>query len=195
MQKINAKTLSVKSLIADFQQQKSTPMLTQPLISHGKLTILGGTMLWNTADPEPTQMHIDPEHIEIYYPDQKTLEIYNIEQKLASLAASPLPQLSVLAKYFTFEKLSEDLQRDEVTLKLLPIGEIRQHINEVDVKLNEQTGLVEEMTLVDGDQDRTTISFSHVQTNLPVKKQEVEISMPSGVKVTHPLAGLESEGP
>ena len=87
LEQINTRSAKVVDLTACFEQQKFTPMLEQPLVSHGTLAIRGPVMLWKTVEPEPTQMRIDPKQIQIYYPDQKTVEVYPIEQKLASLAA------------------------------------------------------------------------------------------------------------
>jgi outer membrane lipoprotein-sorting protein len=189
LQAINAKTGSVTSLTADFQQQKFTAM-------HGKLIARGPIMLWSTTDPEVTQMRIDAKQIEIYYPSQKTVEIYPIEQKLATLAASPLPKLSVLEKYFTFQELPmEPNPHHEICLQLTPIGELSQHIKEVKVLLEAETGLLVRMELVDSDEDTTAIDFSNIHTNAPVSDAGVELNLPRDVKVTHPLAGMEPEGP
>ena len=196
LQAINVKTVSVKSLTANFQQQKFTAMLTQPLVSHGKLIARGPVMLWNTTDPEVTQMRIDPDQIEIYYPSQKTVEVYPIEQKLATLAASPLPKLSVLEKYFTFRDLPlQPNPHHDIYLQLTPIGELSQHIKEVKVLLDSETGLLVRMELVDTDQDTTVIAFSNIRTNAAVADTQMELKLPRDVKVTHPLAVLESEGP
>jgi outer membrane lipoprotein-sorting protein len=196
LEAINLKTASVTSLTANFQQQKFTAMLTQPLVSYGKLIARGPVMLWSTADPEVTQMRIDSKQIEIYYPSQKTVEVYPIEQKLATLAASPLPKLSILEKYFTFHELPmEQNPRHQIYLQLTPIGELSQHIKEVKVLLEADTGLLMRMELVDTDQDTTIIDFSNIRTNIAVDDTDMELKMPRDVKVTHPLAGIESEGP
>lgn len=194
LQQINAKTTSIHDLTADFTQQKFTAMLAQPLVSHGNLDILGSVMLWNTTDPENTQMHIDAHQIQIYYLSQKTLEVYDIAQKLASLAASPLPKLSILEKYFTFAALPADKNSpNTLSVQLNPIGDLTKHVQNVRVLLDVNTGLLLRMELTDTDQDRTVISFSNIHTNIGLHPDDVTMKLPRNVKVTHPLAGLDSE--
>lgn len=196
MQRINARTRNVRDLSADFEQEKFTAMLEQPLVSRGTVRLRGSVMLWKTQSPEPTVMRIDPNSIQIYYPNQKTLEVYPTEQKLASLVASPLPRLEVLEKYFTFSELplKQMGQSDEsrfLALQLKPLGELSQHVKSVRVLLETRTGFIIRMEMTDTDQDRTVLTFSHIKTNTGVRAPSVQLDLPKDVKVTHPLAGLE----
>lgn len=196
LEQINAKTASVQSLTADFFQRKYTAMLTEPLVSHGKLVARGPVMLWTTTDPERTLMRVDAKEIKIYYPTEKTLEVYAIEEKLGMLAASPLPRLAVLERYFTIQKLPTAANHsDEIALQLMPIGDLSQHVHTVKVLLQINTGLLLQMELIDTDNDDTVIDFSHVEIDAKVSERDVDLTIPKDVKITHPLAGLESQGP
>ena len=85
-------TTKIADLTADFEQQKFTAMLKKPLISSGAVAVRGSAMLWKTRKPEPSELQIDQKEVRIYYPAQETIEVYQVEQKLGQLAASPLPR-------------------------------------------------------------------------------------------------------
>ena len=82
-----------QDLIADFVQEKRSPLLRKPLVSRGSVKARGGLVLWDTIEPQRMQMSIDPKTLRMYYPDQKTIEEYPIEQQLGMMASSPLPRL------------------------------------------------------------------------------------------------------
>ncbi|HWB52958.1 MAG TPA: hypothetical protein VG722_02155, partial [Tepidisphaeraceae bacterium] len=81
-----------------------------------------------------------------------------------------------------------------LALRLTPIGEMSRHVRQVRVLLAVESGFIVRMELTDADEDRTVISFSDIHTNVGLSEADVELKLPEDVKVTHPLAGLESEG-
>ena len=193
---IDARGAQVKDLKADFTQQKFTPLLKKPLTSTGTILIKGAASLWTTVQPEPTVMRIDDKQLQLLYPRQKVLEVYPTDQKMASLAASPFPRLDVLKKHFSFERLPvKDVdpsakEGETLALRLHPLEpELRKHIDEVQVLLQVSTGFVLRATTIDSDGDRVVLSFSNIRINGSVPDRELELVVPPGVKVTHPLEG------
>lgn len=193
---IDARGAQVKDLKADFTQQKFTPLLKKPLTSTGTILIKGAASLWTTVQPEPTVMRIDDKQLQLLYPRQKVLEVYPTDQKMASLAASPFPRLDVLKKHFSFERLSvKDVdpsakEGESLALRMQPLEpELRKHIDEVHVLLQVATGFVLRATTIDSDGDRVVLSFSNIRINGGVPDRELELTVPPGVKVTHPLEG------
>jgi len=198
----NNLTAQVADLTADFQQQKVTAMLRKPLISSGKIFLRGPVMLWNTIKPEPTVLRIDPREVRLYYPREKTVEVYAITDKLGALAASPIPRLDVLVKYFNFENLDvtvfgESDSRKYLALKLTPIagGDLDKYIKEVRVLIDTTNGQLARMEMTDIDGDRTIVSFSNVRINSGLTEKDVALEIPADVKIVHPLAGLEPSEP
>src|SRR5687768_12152207 len=112
---IDARAAKIEDLTAEFEQQKFTAMIKKPLISAGVVAVRGSAMVWNTRKPEPSRLQIDPREVRIYYPAQKTIEVYQVQQKLGQLAASPVPRLAVLREHFTFAPIavSELGERDD----------------------------------------------------------------------------------
>jgi outer membrane lipoprotein-sorting protein len=193
---IDARGGKVKDLRADFTQEKFTPLLKKPLVSSGTILIKGPTSLWTTTQPEPTVMRTDEKQIRLLYPRQKVLEVYTIDQRLGALAASPFPRLDLLKRHFTFERVPAkalDPSADDtkhVALKMQPISpELRKHVDQVRVLLEIATGFVLKAETTDADGDQVVLSFSNIRANTGVSDKELELAVPAGVKVTHPLEG------
>jgi len=192
---IDARAGKIKTLSADFEQQKFTALLAKPLVSAGRVAISGPRMRWDTRRPEPSVMAIDAHEAKLFYPAQKTLEVYPIDERLGQLAASPLPRLEVLRTRFSFERIPvAELKpgadgKAFVALKLTPIeAEIRQHVEAVRVLLDVSAGYIVRAEMTDADGDRTVLSFSNVQLNADVG--DLALNVPPGTRVTRPLEGL-----
>jgi outer membrane lipoprotein-sorting protein len=188
---IDARGAKVEDLTAKFEQRKFTPLLKKPLVSSGTLTVKGAAMLWRTEKPEPTIMRIDAKEAQLYYPKQKVVEVYPIGQKLGALAASPLPRLGVLKEHFKIEQvpMKEDVA-GQMLLKLTPTNaELRQHVEQVVVLLDVNSGLMLRAETTDADGDRTVLTFTESRVNGGVREEDVRLQIPSGVKVVRPLEG------
>jgi outer membrane lipoprotein-sorting protein len=194
---IDAKAGNVHDLTTDFEQQKFTALLKKPLTSLGTVRVKGGTMLWDTVKPEPTQLRIDAREVRIYYPQQKTIEVYAIQQKLGQLAASPLPRLAALLEHFTFSPLPLKEMGETDDTKFLALSmtpsqpELREHVEEVRVLLDARAGLILRLEMRDADGERTRITFSNAKPNTGLSDADLDIRAPKDVKVTRPLAAIE----
>jgi outer membrane lipoprotein-sorting protein len=200
MVEINAKGAKVHDLTARFEQKKFTPLLKKPLISTGEVHVKGPVMRWDTKEPAQTVMRIDDKEVRLYYPQQKVVEIYKVDQQLSSLAASPLPRLDVLKEHFAFEKLDEKLIRAEgdpantLALKLAPIdAALKEHVDEVRVLLDAEHGYILRFEMIDSDGDHTVISFTGIQTNTKLPDSAVDLTVASDVKVSRPLEAIEGK--
>jgi outer membrane lipoprotein-sorting protein len=200
MQRINARGLQIASLSADFTQEKHTALLRKPLRSSGRVRVEGSTMRWDTQQPQASVLLITQKQVEVYYPAQKTLEVYTLDQRLGELAASPLPRLDVLKKRFSFVQIpvkDMDARADPdkcLALRLLPMdAALREHLQEVRVLLDESAGYMIAAQMTDADGDLTIVHFSHVKTGAAVG--DLRLNPPPGTRVTHPLEGLEGAAP
>jgi outer membrane lipoprotein-sorting protein len=124
------------------------------------------------------------------------MEVYTVDQRLGSLAASPFPRLDLLKRHFTFERVPAkefDPTADDtkhVALRMQPISpELRKHVDEVRVLLEIASGFVLKAKTTDADGDQVVLSFSNIRANTGVSDRELELAVPPGVKVTHPLEG------
>jgi outer membrane lipoprotein-sorting protein len=196
MEQINDRGAKIKFLTADFSQEKFTPLLKKPLLSSGKINVSGPLMRWDTNKPEPTVMRIGEKEVELYYPKQKVVEIYPVDERLGSLAASPLPRLDVLKRFFRFEEITGESSSEKLALKLAPIDEsLAKHIDSVQVLLDVQQGYILRAEMLDADGDRTVITFSNISTGTRPPDDSLKIELPPDVKITRPLEGLHGQQP
>jgi outer membrane lipoprotein-sorting protein len=187
---IDSRAQQITDLMADFDQQKFTTLLKKPLISRGQVRVAGATMRWDTAKPEPSVMLIDEKEVKLYYPNQKTLEVYALGQQFGSLAASPLPKLSVLREHFAFE--SDDPAAEQISVRLTPTDKaLQEHVERVTVLLEAARGLVLRGEIEDADGDKTVMTFTNIRTNSGVKESDLRLEVPPDVKITRPLGALE----
>jgi outer membrane lipoprotein-sorting protein len=194
---INNESAKIQSLSANFEQKKFTAMLKRPLVSTGEVRVAGPAMRWDTQKPEPTVMLINETEVQLLYVKQKMLEIYPIDQKLGSLAASPLPRLDTLKRYFTFAQIpAAELDKNvaeagHLALAMTPIeASLREHVEQVRVLLDEQHGYILRAEMIDTDGDRTAIAFSNISTSSEPAKA-LEMDVPAGVKIVRPLDALQ----
>jgi outer membrane lipoprotein-sorting protein len=192
----------ITDLSADFEQQKFTPLLRKPLVSAGTIRVKGDAMVWDTKSPEPTRMRVDQQEIRLYYPRQKTVEVYPIDQKLGSLAASPLPKLDVLTRHFSFQRipitdLGDDVRGEGLlAIRMTPTDPaLKEHLEHVAVLLDAPHGFILRAEMTDADGDRTRIVFSNVRPNAGLTDADVRLDVPESAKVTRPLDGLGSSSP
>jgi outer membrane lipoprotein-sorting protein len=202
MQPMDEKVGQIVDLRADFEQRKYTALLKKPLISSGTVAAKGARSLWTTSKPEPSLMSIDGQEIRLYYPKQAAMEIYPIMGRLGSLASSPLPRLSVLREFFAFAQIpASDLDpkadnTHDLALRLTPIDpSLREHIQQVRVLVDRQTGLVLLAETVDADDDRTVLIFSNVRTNTGLTDKELTIDVPANTNISRPFEGMGSPPP
>ncbi len=194
---IDAKSAGIPSVSADFEQRKFTAMMKKPLVSSGNVTASENVALWKTSKPQPTAMLVSPKEIRIYYPSQSVVEIYPVQGQLGALAASPLPRLETLKKFFSFERtkaaLLDPTTNDEkyLAVKLTPNDEqLKQHVKQVRVLLDRGTGAMRSAETTDVDGERTLMIFSSMKFSSKPTPDALQLSVEPGTKEVHPLAGL-----
>ena len=192
----DAKAESITDLTADFEQQKFTPLLKKPMVSTGSVRSKGAAMLWDTRSPEPTLMRVDEQEVRIFYPKQKTVEIYPIGGQLGTLAASPLPRLAALLPHFQFAAASAGVfgqkeNADRLIIAMKPTeAELREHLDSVTVMIDVDHGYILAFELIDSDGERTVIHFTNVKTNTHLEKDQLNLKLPADVKTVRPLENL-----
>src|SRR4051812_5395653 len=207
LEAIDARAGDVTDLFAHFKQEKFTTLLKRPLVSNGTVRVKGSKVRWDTEKPEPAVLYLDATQIKLYYPTQKLVEIYPIDQRLAELAASPLPRLKTLRQHFSIEQVplkefgAEGATDDQqIALKLTPTDPtIAQHLKSVRVLLDVKNDHILKAETTDAaeegeDADRTLITFSDVKTNAGLKDEELNLVVPKGTKESRPLEGVTGGG-
>ncbi len=197
---LDRRAADVRDLVASFEERKHTALLKKPLISTGRVRIVGKKARWDTQKPHRSVMVMTPATIRIYYPDRAALEIYDIDEKMARLAISPLPRLSALREHFTIEEIPlvefpvALSSTRHLGLRMTPRETaLREYVDHVDVVLDTETTFVVQARIMDPDGDRTELVFSDVKTNTGLSAGDVELVVPTGTAESRPLAGLRSK--
>ncbi len=205
---------AIQSLRARFVQSKFTPLLRKPLVSSGMVRVKGQLMRWDTDRPEQSVIATGQGELKMYYPGQKVMEVYQLDQRMGQLAASPLPRLDVLRQYFAIERTdaapvvkawARELGGDAgggdasasdksryLALRLTPVDpSLKRHLAQVIVLMDKDYPCILRAEMTDGDHERTVLDFSHIELNKPMTDAEVMLTVPAGTTISHPMAGME----
>jgi outer membrane lipoprotein-sorting protein len=194
LEDVDARAAKTKDFTADFKQEKFTALLKKPLVSSGVVKVAGPIIRWDTQKPEPAVLYSDGKEVRMYYPEQKLMEVYAIDQRLGDLASSPLPKLAKLREHFSFAK-ADDVKtfhppkdREVLPLKLTPTDEaLRKHVDRVNVLLDVRAAHILELEIIDADGDRTHVTFSAFRLDTGIKPDELALKVPPETTVSRPL--------
>jgi outer membrane lipoprotein-sorting protein len=184
----------IVDLRADFEQRKHTPLLKKPMISRGSLLVKGQSVRWDTREPRRSTMRISNGRLRMYYPDDQLLEVYPVREDMKDLGGAPLPRLLALRARFEITAASvKELGAEEgnphlLAVLLVPKGEeMRRHVQSVRVLIDDTGPVATRVVMTDAEGETTEISFSHIRINAGVEQDEIELHLPEGVRVSHPL--------
>lgn len=188
---LDQKLEKIKDLKAKITQSKHVALLKDPLTSHGSMLVMGERMRWDIVKPAASTTLTSATEIRIHYPHQKIVEVYTVDQRMASVIASPLPRLAMLLKHFQMERLPLPKDVDEakfLAVRLKPRNEeLKKHLDRVDVLIQIESAVTRRMEMVDVDGDRTVIDFESIELNTNLKPGDFDITLPPGTRIVHPL--------
>ena len=188
---LDKKLEKVEDLRAAITQRKHVSLLKEPLVSTGSVLVKGERTRWDITKPTPSTTLTSSSEIRIHYPRQKLVEVYRVDERLASAIASPLPRLALLLKHFRIERLPTPKDADaakHLAIRLTPLNdEMKKHIARVEVLIDRASAVTRRMELVDVDGDRTVIDFSAIEVSPGLKAKDFELALPPGTRVVHPL--------
>jgi outer membrane lipoprotein-sorting protein len=198
LRQIDSLAGQIKDLSARFEQKKFTALLKKPLVSSGTVRAAGLAVRWDTELPEPCVLYADEKNLRLYYPDEKSEEIYPMDQRWSDLLSSPLPRLGAIEGHFTIHRAAPDEltgglatasdRRFSLTLRLLPSdAELAKHVGQVIVVLDEKTGMARAVETTDADGDRTQMVFSDIHVNVGLNPADLELHVPPDTAVSHPM--------
>jgi outer membrane lipoprotein-sorting protein len=195
----DAKAATITDLSARFEQTKKTAMLRRPLVSSGTVRTKGTATRWDTEKPHVSAMRIDESQIRVYYPDQKTLETFDVDVSMRRITATPLPRLDLVREQFSVSRanvgdlgvgVGQAVER-YIGILLTPKEEsLRKHVERVRVVIERSTGCATTVEIVDADGDTTVIAFTDVKTNTGIADADLNLTVPEGTKLVKPLDGL-----
>ena len=196
---IDSRAAQVTDLTADFEQQKHTALLREPMVSSGVVRVRQGSVLWETRQPRRSSLGVDSRQATVYYPEQKAAEIYPLQAETRLLGASPLPRIKKLREAFELRPIDaadlvEQPQKDWIGLELTPRpGPLKDHVERVRALLDPGPPAIVALEMIDADGDRTVLRFSGVRTNTGLTESDVTLHLPASVSISYPLGPVAAD--
>lgn len=200
---LDEKAAKITNLSATFTQEKHTAILRRPLVSSGTVRVRPPLVRWDTVHPHASSMLVSQKEVRIFYPDQATVEIYDLTGQLGQLAASPIFRLAALREHFTIERAApregEKPVAGRVELRFTPRAQaLRDHLQEVWLGVDEDSALVRRAEIINSDGERTVMTFDHIKVNPGLVPGALALEIPPGTNIVRPLEpdpGKRGDGP
>lgn len=179
---------------ARFEQKKFSPLLRDPIVSRGVVQMAGGAARWDTEPPHASTVVMNADTLRLYYPDQQTLEVYELGGNpggpgLAAIATSPVPDLDVLREHFDLDGWGFTKGNELLTLTLVPRSEaVGDALEDVRVAVDTATGHLHSFVFTDPDGEATEMTFLNPETDVLIDPASLAFEVPLGTTVVQPLA-------
>lgn len=191
---IDSRAAEVRSLTADFEQTRHTPLVRKPMTSRGRVAVLGPLVRWDTTEPARSTLAVDESTVRIYYPDDRVCEEYPLRDDLRALTASPLPRLDPMLERFTLHPLDAVLLDPDATAPRWIAFELRpkdpslaEHVERVRVLVDETAPAIHRLETLSPDAEKTLIVFREIRLGADVRTPDVTLRLPEGTTLSRPL--------
>lgn len=183
---LSALAEKIDTYSAAFTQEKFTPLLREPVVSQGRVQVAGGVARWDTAQPYASIMMAEGGQLKLYYPDQATLEIYDLGDRMDQMAGSPVPDVAKLRAFFTLEELT--ITDDALMMVLLPRSdELAESIEEVLAEVDPKLGVLSRIEITDTNGETTAMMFRDITLNSAIDPASLKLEVPEATKIVRPL--------
>ncbi len=189
----------VKDLDAGFRQEKHTALLKEPLVSSGRVRMIGSHSRWDTDKPYRSITTIDDGELRVYDPEENVVEVYPLNRQLRQIALSPRPRIDDLLEHFHLHRHADPEAHDApatdddagpLAIRLTPrAAQTAERVRQITVLIDRETGLASEIAWTDADDELTRLTFLKPRINLGLKPQTVRFDPPADATVIFPLGG------
>jgi outer membrane lipoprotein-sorting protein len=176
----------MRSLHMVFTQEKHLRLLRQALVAQGELWLKGETLLYvltNTAGEKELTVRLDQHTVQTYYPLLNTVEVMDLQttrmlpQPLSFWQADP----EVLARDYEVDLFQT---AGFYTLRLVP-KDAKAPLQETRIVLRDFQP--HELLQVEKSGTRILMHITTFTINPEISEAQLELHVPAGTKVTHPL--------
>ncbi len=185
---------NLQSWSADFTETRSLAVLSQPLVSAGKVWVKPGEFRWELGQPVQTIVLRQPDELLIIYPRLKRAEKYPLDgvpsgpmkDALALLDASLPRDRATMEAHFRLLSAAETNSTLQMTLQPRSSA-ARKFIGQIVIGFhtNDFTIAATEMKFADGSSLRN--EFTNVVLNRPMDAKLFEAELPPDYTVVEPL--------
>jgi len=178
---------NMRSLHMLFRQEKQLRVLRQPLVAQGELWLKGETLLYvlkNPAGETELIVHLDKQTVQTYYTVLKTLEVVNLQTTRAFPQVLPFwyPEPDALARDYEV-----DLFLDATGLHTLRLVPKDASVPVQEIRLTLRDFQPQAFVQVEKNGTRVHMQITTFTMNLEVSELQLELHVPAGTKVVHPL--------
>ena len=187
----------LKTLSAEFVQEKTLDLLAEPMTSEGHLYYQAPSFLmWEYRQPQPTFLLIDDKTLTAYYPDLRKADRVDIENKrdqFDRFFGMALGADGPMREYFEVELAAETDVANAHLLVLTPRSKrVEKYIAEIRLWVDANTFLPRRFEYREENGDMTTYVLEEVVVNQPLAAETFTLVLPAGVEVTDLAGGFKS---
>ncbi|MEA2236027.1 MAG: hypothetical protein QOC81_751 [Thermoanaerobaculia bacterium] len=186
IKKVQAAQKNTSSIEADFRQEKTLALLSQPEVSTGRFVYAKpNSVLWTYDAPKRVTMLIANGTLTTYYPDLKKAERIEVKQYqdriFKYMGASGA--IDELGAWFNFT-FTNTTGKPYFVLDLDPKSKtIAKRVRHIKIFIDRKTYLTTEFEYTEGDGDKTRYQFTNIKTNAPMDPSRFTLALPANVRV------------
>ena len=186
LKEVQKRQSAVKSLQADFKQEKILALLAQPQLSRGTFAYeKPDRVRWNYSDPNPVTMLIAGGRMTTYYPKlgrAESIEVGRFQDRIFKYmgAANAIGELTT---WFNF-RFSDRKGDTTWKLELLPkTSQVSKRVKHITIWIDRKSFMTSKFEYVEADGDVTTYEFTSIRVNETVPPSTFKLELPPTVKV------------
>jgi len=186
LKEVQKRQASVKSIQADFKQQKSLALLAEPQRSRGTFAYeKPDRVRWNYTEPTPVTMLIAGGRMTTFYPNLKraeSLEIGRFQDRIFKYMGAG-NAIGELATWFSF-RFSDRKGDATWKLDLVPkTSQVAKRVKHITIWIDRKSFMTSKFEYVEADGDTTLYEFTSIRVNEPVPAAAFKLELPPAVKV------------
>ena len=177
---------NTNTLQADFRQEKTLALLSNPEVSTGRFVYSKpNNVLWTYDAPKRVTMLIANGVLTTYYPDLGKAERIEVKQYQDRIfrymgASGAIDELGAWFN-FTFTNTSD---KPYFVLDLAPKNKtVAKRVRHIKIFIDRKSYLTTQFEYTEGDGDKTRYEFTNVKVNAPVEQSRFSLQLPSSVRV------------
>ena len=177
---------NTNTLQADFRQEKTLALLSNPEVSTGRFVYSKpNNVLWTYDAPKRVTMLITNGVLTTYYPDLQKAERVEVKQYQDRIfrymgASGAIDELGAWFN-FTFTNTSD---KPYFVLDLAPKNKaVAKRVRHIQIFIDRKSYLTMQFEYTEGDGDKTRYEFTNVKVNAPVEQSRFSLQLPSSVRV------------
>ncbi|MCM2313899.1 MAG: outer membrane lipoprotein carrier protein LolA [Thermoanaerobaculia bacterium] len=186
LKEVQKRQSAVKTLQADFTQQKTLALLAEPQRSSGTFAYeKPDKVRWNYAAPNPVMMLIADGRMTTFYPRlgrAETLEVGRFQDRIFKYMGAG-NAIGELATWFNF-RFSDRKGEPTWKLDLVPkTSQVAKRVKSITIWIDRSSYMTSKFEYVEADGDTTLYEFSSIRVNEPVPAAAFKLELPPTVKV------------